>query len=108
MPKYRVYTITYGSEIIHTDKHLEQEELYEKADSEIADTFTEIDTSIPIEIEEDWGRVMEITLDLIRKIAKDIIDEQGDDKVYSRENRGEKLALRMLIQTLEDMQKKDK
>jgi len=108
MPKYRVYTITYGSEIIHTDKHLEQEELYEKAESEIADTFTEIDTSIPIEIEEDWGRVMEITLDLIRKIAKDIIDEQGDDKVYSRENRGEKLALRMLIQTLEDMQKKDK
>ena len=104
MPKYRVYTITYGSEIIHTDKHLEQEELYEKADSEIADTFTEIDTSIPIEIEEDWGRVMEITLELIRKIAKDIIDEQIDDKWSRAANRGE----RMLIQTLEDMQKKDK
>ena len=53
MPKYRVYTITYGSEIIHTDKHLEQEELYEQADSEIADTFTEIDRSISVEIEED-------------------------------------------------------
>ena len=51
---------------------------------------------------------MEITLELIKEIAKNIIDEQGDDKVYSRENRGEKLALRMLIQSLEDMQKKDK
>ena len=53
MPKYRVYTITYGSEIIHTDKHLEQEELYEKAESEIADTFTEIARSISVEIEKD-------------------------------------------------------
>ncbi len=108
MPKYRVYTITYGSEIIHTDKHLEQEELYEKAESEIADTFTEIDRSISVEIEEDWGRVMEITLELIRKIAKDIIESQGDDRFYSSENKAEKLALRMLIQSLEDMQKKDK
>ena len=51
---------------------------------------------------------MEITLELIRKIAKDIIESQGDNKFYNRENRGEKLALRMLIQSLEDMQKKDK
>ena len=53
MPKYRVYKITYVSVIIHTDKDLEQEELYEKAESEIADTFTEIDRSISGEIEKD-------------------------------------------------------
>ncbi len=51
---------------------------------------------------------MEITLELIRKIAKDIIESQGDDRFYSSENKAEKLALRMLIQSLEDMQKKDK
>jgi hypothetical protein len=51
---------------------------------------------------------MEITLKLIKKIAKDIIESQGDNYFYSSENRGEKLALRMLIQSFEDMQKKDK
>lgn len=52
MPKYRVYTITYGSEIIHTDEHLEEEEVYEKAESEFGDVFTEIDRSASVEIEE--------------------------------------------------------
>jgi hypothetical protein len=47
---------------------------------------------------------MEITLELIRKIAKDIIDEQIDDKWSRTANRGERMALRMLIRTLEDMQ----
>jgi hypothetical protein len=51
---------------------------------------------------------MEITLELIRKIAKDIIDGQIDDIDFVDFQRGERLALRMLIQTLEDMQKRDK
>jgi hypothetical protein len=51
---------------------------------------------------------MEITLELIKKIAKDIVDEQTDDRFSRATNRGERLSLRMLIQTLEDMQKKDK
>ena len=51
---------------------------------------------------------MEITLKLIKKIAKDIIDGQIDDIDFVDFQRGERLALRMLIQTLEDMQKRDK
>lgn len=51
---------------------------------------------------------MEITLELIKEIAKDIIDEQIDDIDFVDFQRGERLALRMLIRTLEDMQKKDK
>ena len=51
---------------------------------------------------------MEITLEFIKEIAKDIIDEQIDDIDFVDFQRGERLALRMLIRTLEDMQKKDK
>ena len=47
---------------------------------------------------------MEITLELIKEIAKDIIDEQIDDIDFVDFQRGERLALRMLIRTLEDMQ----
>ena len=45
---------------------------------------------------------MELTLEMIKEIAKDIIDEQTDDNFHSpHHNRGGRLALKMLVGTLE-------
>lgn len=52
---------------------------------------------------------MEITIETIKEIAKDIIDEQKDYHFHSPYyNKGERLALKMLVATLEHRQKKDK
>jgi len=55
---------------------------------------------------------MEITIETIKEIAKDIIDEQNNDNLQypysSQHNNGERLALKMLIRTLEHRQKLDK
>ena len=52
---------------------------------------------------------MEITIETIKEIAKDIIDEQNNNNLHSSQhNNGERLALKMLVATLEHRQKKNK
>ena len=52
---------------------------------------------------------MEITIETIKEIAKDIIDQQNKNNLHSSQhNNGERLALKMIVATLEHRQKKNK